>query len=148
VHEKEVLPALLQQVTTTVQQVSGDGGYDYISCYMILAQRGARATISPRCNARIWGTPQVTNRDANLRRIQELQGRKQKDKNWGRKAWKKESGYHRRSLVETGIFRLKTLFGDKLSARKEPGQDVELLLRCAALNKITTLGMPESYAVH
>ena len=147
VHEKDVLPGLLHQVIAPVQQVSGDGAYDYISCYMILAQRGARATISPRCNARIWGTPQVANRDANLRRIQELQGCQRKDQDWGRKAWKKESGYHRRSLVETGIFRLKTLFGDKLRARQDSSQDNELLLRCAALNKITSLGMPASYAV-
>lgn len=151
VHEKDVLPELLQQVPTVVQQVSGDGGYDYISCYRILAQRGVRAIISPRCNARIWGTvagvEQVANRDANLRRIRELQGRKRKDKDWGRKHWKRESGYQRRSLVETGIFRLKTIFGDKLSARQELGQDQELLLRCVALNKITALGMPDSYAI-
>lgn len=150
-HEKELLPTLLEQVAVPVGQVSGDGAYDYISCYMLLAQRGARATISPRRNACIWGQvsgrAQVGNRDANLRRIQELQGRKRKDPNWGRKQWKRESGYHRRSLVETGIFRLKTIFGDKLSARQEPGQDNELLLRCAALNKMTALAMPESYAV-
>ena len=35
----------------------------------------------------------------------------------GRKQWKKESGYHRRSLSETAMFRLKTIFGGKLKRR-------------------------------
>src|SRR3712207_7463105 len=58
-----------------------------------------------------------------FRSIRELQGRKRKDPEWGRKQWKQESGYHRRSLVETGIFRLKTIFGGNLSARSEAAQD-------------------------
>ncbi|MDS4040921.1 MAG: hypothetical protein RKP20_07085 [Candidatus Competibacter sp.] len=32
----------------------------------------------------------------------------------GRKAWKQHGGYHRRSLAETAMFRLKTLFGGHL----------------------------------
>ena len=147
VHDKEALPELLQQVAEPLAQVSADGNYDYISCYEVLQKTGARATIAPRRNARIWGNGQVNERDTNLRRIQELQGRKRKDTEWGRKQWKKESGYHRRSLVETGVFRLKTIFGEKLSARSEEAQDVELLLRCAVLNQMTSLGMPDSYAL-
>jgi hypothetical protein len=33
------------------------------------------------------------------------------------KEWKKNSGYHVRSLAETTLFRLKTIFGNDLSAR-------------------------------
>ena len=47
-----------------------------------------------------------------------------------------ESGYHRLSLVETGIVRLKAIFGDKLSARNEAAQEREWLLRCAVLNRM------------
>ncbi len=86
-------------------------------------------------------------RNENLERIRELQGRRRRDKNWGRRQWKKESGYHRRSLVETGVMRLKTIFGDRLGARSEAGQKSELLLRCGALNRMTALGMPQSYAL-
>jgi hypothetical protein len=45
------------------------------------------------------------------------------------------------------MFRIKTLFGHALKARLFPSQAVEAFIRCAALNRITHLGMPDSYAV-
>jgi len=50
-----------------------------------------------------------------------------------------------RSLAEIAIFRLKTIFGDELSARLLETQTTQALIRCIALNKMTHLGMPESY---
>ena len=145
--DKAMLPALLDQVEGPITQVSGDGGYDYADCYEAVAKRNATATISPRCNARIHPrSKRLQGRNENLERIRELQGRRRRDKNWGRREWKKESGYHRRSLVETGVMRLKTIFGDRLGARSEAGQKSELLLRCRALNRMSDLGMPQSYA--
>jgi len=135
VHEKEMLPDLLSQIEEEIKRVGGDGGYDYQTCYQAIADRGARAIIPPRRTGRIWGNGQMDDRDAHLRRIAEI----------GRTAWKKESGYHRRSLVETGIFRLKKLFGSSLSARSLSNQQQEVRLRCVALNRMTALGMPESY---
>jgi len=44
--------------------------------------------------------------------------------------------YHRRSLVETDVMQLKTIFGDKLDARRDAGQQSELRLRCRALNRL------------
>ena len=54
-------------------------------------------------------------------------------------------GYHRRSLVETAFFRLKTLMGNTLSARQFQAQANELFVRCAVLNRMTQLAMPQSY---
>ena len=34
----------------------------------------------------------------------------------GRKAWKQETGYHRRSLVEAGVYRTTPLIGPRLVA--------------------------------
>lgn len=97
--------------------------------------------IPPRKNARIWkhGNTKTERlkRDENLRAIQ-------KD---GRTEWKKNSGYQVRSLVETTMFRLKTIFGDELSARLLETQTTQALIHCAALNKMTRLGMPQSYKV-
>lgn len=76
-------------------------------------------------------------RDENLRRIREM----------GRKKWKEESWYHRRSIAENAMFRLKTVFTDKVRAVKLVNQRVQLLLRCKSLNRMNTLGMPESYLV-
>jgi len=64
----------------------------------------------------------------------------------GRAAWKKESSYHRRSLAETAMFRIKTLFGERIRSRSFEGQAAEMLTRCAALNRMTHAGMPDSYA--
>ena len=45
------------------------------------------------------------------------------------------------------MFRLKTIFGNDLSARLIETQTTQALIRCMALNKITHLGMPLSYKV-
>jgi len=66
----------------------------------------------------------------------------------GRAEWKRESGYHRRSLAETMMFRFKTIFGDTCSRRTFSNQASELLLACAALNRMTHLGMPDSYVLN
>jgi len=54
---------------------------------------------------------------------------------------------HRRSLAETTRFRLKTIFSDRVTARGFAGQAAQVLVRCVTLNRLTALGMPESYAV-
>jgi hypothetical protein len=76
-------------------------------------------------------------RDEHVRRIRRI----------GRARWKEEVGYHRRSLAETAIFRLKTIFGASISSRKMSTQTTEVLIRGAALNRMTALGMPDSYLV-
>ena len=63
------------------------------------------------------------------------------------KGWKETSGYHMRSLAETSMFRFKTIFGDHLSARLLETQTTQAIICCAALNRMTHLGMPESYKV-
>jgi IS5 family transposase len=145
VHDKDGLDALLAQVEGEIDSVYGDGGYDFMDCYVAIDQRGARAVIPPRCNAALqpprdqrWQA-----RNANLARIKALS----RSQELGRKRWKRESGYHRRSLVETGVFRLKCIFGDKVSSRHLDSQANELFIRCAALNRITSLGLPQSYPI-
>ena len=117
--------------------MSTDGAYDFMTCYDALAEREAKAVIPPRSNAVIWDNGAMDARDANLRRIQAI----------GRNAWKVESGYHRRSLVETGIFRLKRIFGNLLSTRLLVNQRCDVRIRCAALNSMTALGMPVSQKI-
>ena len=45
------------------------------------------------------------------------------------------------------MFRLKTIFGEKLSARLLETQTTQAMIRSLALNQMTQLGMPESYPV-
>ncbi|MBD6621269.1 IS5 family transposase [Komarekiella sp. 'clone 1'] len=137
----EVLPDLLEQIDLHIEQVSGDGGYDTFDCYDTIVGRGAKATIPPRSNAKIhqYGNSKALPhpRDENLRRMRQI----------GRQQWKQESGYHRRSLSETAMFRLKIIFGGKLRRRFFENQAVELFLQCAALNRMIQLGKPDSYKV-
>ena len=62
-------------------------------------------------------------------------------KRLGRTLWKKWSGYHRRSLVETKMNCIK-LLGDKLSARSFDSQVNEIHAHVAVLNRFIELGRP------
>ena len=139
VSDGEMLPELLAAIGGEIAQVSADGIYDQRKVYDALNARGARAAIPPRRGARIWqhGNSRTERlvRDENLRSIR---------KN-GRKKWKQAVGYHRRSLAETTVFRYKTIFGDKSQSRNIENQFTEMFIKCAALNRMTHLGMPQSY---
>lgn len=136
-----MLPDLLKQIKDPIEAVHGDGGYDWRSCYEGIKERNAKAVIPPRRGAVIW---QHGNRKAApLDRDEALRIIRKK----GRAEWKRQSGYHIRSLAETAVSRLKGIFGDRLSALRGEAQKAETLLRCAALNKMTALGMPDSYRV-
>ncbi len=65
----------------------------------------------------------------------------------GRRQWKKESGYHRQARVENTFFRYKSIIGDKLRARHPKSQEAEAIVACNVLNRMTRLGLPESFAV-
>lgn len=73
--------------------------------YQAAAAKGVgKITVPPRRDAVFWEEKEHEPhpRNENLRRIWEE----------GRKEWKIKSGYHRRSLAETAMFRFKTIFGD------------------------------------
>lgn len=138
VSDKEVLPLLLAQIDEPIARLTGDGGYDYATCYQAIRARNARAIIPPRRTGRLHPQDErLRARDHNLRRIRKV----------GRKKWKQQSRYHRRSLIETAMMRHKTLFGSCLSSRRLPTQATEMRVRCAALNRMTHLGMPQSYPI-
>jgi hypothetical protein len=139
--DSELLPDLLEPIEDDIEQVSGDGAYDTSACYAAITECEAKAAIPPRKNAVIWqhgnckAAPHP--RDEALRCIRKL----------GRKQWKRATGYHRRSLSETAIFRHKTAFGGKVHSRKFENQATELLCQCAMLNRMIHLGKPVSVPV-
>jgi hypothetical protein len=135
--DRKELPGLLGQVEGQVAEVLGDGAYDFQGCYKAIHAAGARAVIPPKKRARVRGGPEFRDRDAAVLRGREV----------GRDGWKREAGCHRRSLAETAMMRLKTIFSDKLKAREWRRQGAELRVRCVALNRMTALGMPQSYAI-
>lgn len=142
VDDAEAGKQLLEDTPGEINQVSGDGSYDKRKFYDACSARGVkRITVPPQRNAKIWqhGNSKKVPlpRDENLRRIRQV----------GRKAWKVESDYHRRSLAETAVFRFKIIFGNTLSTHTLNRQITEASIKAVALNRMTQLGMPDSYRV-
>jgi hypothetical protein len=131
----EVFEGLVEQVEGEIAQIDGDSAYDTRKAYAVAAARQARLVVPPRENAAFWeeGHP----RNDVLAQIAKQ----------GLAAWKRSSGYHRRSLAENAIYRLKQLFGGKLACRLFETQVTEVHARVAAMNVMTYLGMPVSVRV-
>ncbi|WP_417921648.1 transposase, partial [Christiangramia marina] len=91
-----------------IASVSGDGAYDTKDCHEAIAMRAAHAIIPTRKNAKPWKTNRcgADARNEILHTTRRL----------GRAIWKKWSGYHRRSLVETKM-RCFKLLGERVMAR-------------------------------
>jgi hypothetical protein len=135
----EILPDLLAQVPEEgIASVIGDGAYDTRSAYAAAAARNAALLVPPRRNGKPWKTPTAgaEERNETLHAVRHL----------GRRLWKRWSGYHRRSLAETAISRLKRL-GERLAAHDPARQVAEVQIRCAILNTYNRLGMPDTVAV-
>ena len=138
-HDSEVLGELLDEIEGPIFQVDADGAYDTACCYDYIDERDAVAGIPAQRNAKIWfhgnrKSPRHP-RDENLRKIRLV----------GRKKWKRVINYHRRSLAETTMFRLKTAFGGKVSSRKIDRQTNELKVQCLVLNRMIQVAKPDSY---
>ncbi len=139
----DVAARLLNQEQAEIEKVLGDGGYDRRKVYRACQKRQVgEIVIPPQKNAKIFQHGNSKSlpshpRDENLRAIRKST----------RKKWKIAIGYHVRSLVENTMFRFKTIFGDKLNARNVKNQMTECLLALSILNRMTALGMPDSYVV-
>ncbi|MEQ5872940.1 IS5 family transposase [Sagittula sp. NFXS13] len=130
-----MLPELLSQIPLDqdIGSVTADGAYDTRKCHNAIADRGADAVIPPRKNAKPWKPTSAgavaRNEAVNASRY------------LGRTLWRRWSGYHRRSRVETKMHCMK-LLGQSLMARDFDRQVAEIQVRVAVLNRYTALGMP------
>lgn len=135
-----ILPELLNQIpeAETIAAVYCDGAYDTKECHNAIAARGAAAIIPTRKNAQLRkeNTAGARARNDILRATKYL----------GRTIWKKWSGYHRRSLVETKM-RCFKLLGERVMARDFERQVAELQVRAAILNRFSQLGTPTTVRV-
>jgi len=136
VGDNEVLPTLLNPLRRKIEQVSADGAYDTKACYALLQKKGAKATIPPRKNAAFWKKGHPRNEAVAALKAGELE------------QWKKDSGYHQRSIAETAMYRFKQLIGPKLSLRSYNAQVGEILAGVKVMNKVIGLGMPIRQAVN
>ncbi|GBQ23367.1 transposase [Gluconacetobacter sacchari DSM 12717] len=135
-----VLPVLLEQIPEDedIASVTADGAYDTRRSHETIANRGAQAVVPPRKNAKPWRPTSAgaIARNETLRACRHL----------GRALWRRWSGYHRRSRVETKMHCIK-LLGQRLTARDFDRQVTEVHIRVAILNRFTALGTPLTCAV-
>lgn len=141
--DADAVEPMLAQIDQEMESFGADGAYDKRKVYQKVRDHSpdTQVNVPPQKNARIWqhgnckAPPHP--RDENLRYIRKH----------GRRAWKKDSNYHQRSLSETAMFRMKVIFGDKLSTRLLETQSSQAEIRARALNIMTHLGMPSSYQI-
>ena len=140
-HDGVELEGLLAGIDAPIAAVYADKAYDAFDIHAAVLARGARPVIPPRKGAAIRPPPRLKHppptRGAAVARIAEI----------GRKAWKQETGYHRRSLAETAMSRYKALIGASLKARTLANQRAEAAVAVRCLNRFTALGMPKSLRI-
>lgn len=133
-------PDLLDQIGADqdIGSVTADGAYDTRKCHEAIAARNAASVIPPRKNPKPWRptSPGAIARNEALRASKYLR----------RAIWRRWSGYHRRSRVETKMNCIK-LLGQSMMARDFERQVAELQVRIAELNRYTALGIPVTETV-
>jgi len=132
------LSGLLDQIDADVTSLTADGAYDGETVYDAVADRypEAEIIIPPRATA-VPNEITTTQRDRHIATIEKH----------GRMGWQRRSGYNRRSLVETAVYRYKTIINRRLQARTLPNQRTEARIGCSVLNRMTHLGMPTSVRI-
>lgn len=138
ISDAEMVGTLVATITAPIARLSGDGAYDQAKVYDELEMRQIEPVIPPRSNAVIW-TDKARNdlvhaRNEALVKIDCV----------GLAEWKRQVDYHRRSKAETGMFRWKTTFGERLSSRSLANQQGEARVKASCLNQFTRLGMPKA----
>jgi len=141
------LPGLIRQaidnsdIDQPISDIIGDGAYDHQVLYKVAKRLGINLLTPPPKNAKWHGDikgvrlvdePGWEKRNSYVRDIIRL----------GRERWKEVSGYHRRSLAETGMSRLKLTFGVKLKSKRIENQVAEVKIRISLLNLFTSYGRP------
>jgi len=132
--------SMLDGMDDVIVEVLGDGAYDSGELRAVVEDLNAEFTVPPPKHASYKGARNgwERKRDSTLAEIQGLGGDAD-----ARSLWKKLRGYHRRSLVETTMYRIKQIFGGGLKARCTPNQIVEVKCKCLILNMMSRLGLPQ-----
>ncbi|WP_323769834.1 Hint domain-containing protein, partial [Antarctobacter sp.] len=122
----------------TIGSVTADGAYDTGKCHDTIAARRALAVIRPSRNAKPL---KPTSAGAVARNEADNASRY-----LGRAIWRRWSGYHRRSRVESKMSCIR-LLGQSLMARDVDRKVAEIQLCVAVHNRTTALGIPVAVPV-
>ena len=134
-HDESQVKELLGQIDGSIDHFSADGAYDETPVYNAVIEHSPSAdvVIPPRSTA-VLNDKSAPQRNRNIAEI----------KANGRIQWQKEREYGRRNYSELGVQRYQKIFGDTMHAREFSRQQQEAMIASGALNKMTSLGMPQS----
>jgi transposase len=137
--DAETAVKLIRQVSKRVKNVYGDGAYDSFDFRQEIQNLKAHPLIPPPRNAVLHNTAEahLEIRNEAILQINGLGGDEK-----ARKLWKQLKGYHKRSLAETTIYRIKQITGSHLRSRKLENQQIEARIKCLIINRMTKIGMP------
>lgn len=138
----QIAKRMMKKTPKSIKRVFGDGAYDGIGFRQEIEKNGAEPIIPPPRGAVIHPDSDdkaIKKRDDAVCEIQGLGGTDE-----ARRVWKILKDYHRRSLAETTMYRIKQLTGGNIRSREWERQRVEGYIKCLVVNKMTSLGMPDS----
>jgi hypothetical protein len=133
------IPDLLDQIDAEIASMTADGASDGEAVYDAVAERHpSRVVIILPQATSVAGETTATRRDRHVAVIEVHR----------RMGWQRRSGYNRRNLVETAMFRYKTIISRRLQARILSNQKTETKIGCNVLNRMARLGVRPSALVH
>ena len=134
--------SLVGQIGRPIASARAAAAYDANGVYEAIddhrADRSPRVLIPPRKDARL-ALESVTTRERN----RNIRARAR----LGKRRWHIESGYSKRSKVETTFHRYKSIVGPAMRARGLVSQRVEARIGRRILNTMTALGMPDGEVI-
>lgn len=140
--DSQIGKKLLRKTPKSAKRIFGDGAYDGIEFRQEIEKNGAEPIIPPPRDAVVH--PEATDKAMQKRNdaVREIYGLGADDQ--ARRIWKILKGYHRRSLAETTMYRIKQLTGGNMRSREWERKQVEGYVKCLVVNRMTSLGMPKS----
>ena len=117
-----------------IVEVLGDGAYNTKALKKYVEEEyGAKLISPPKIKPKTNGTKFIGADSEANERCNKV----------GRDQWKDEVNYHKRSLVETNMFREKSPFGDRLRCRTKENQIAGITIKAMILNIWTNKWMPK-----
>ena len=143
VNDCEVVEEIASQIDFSVDSVLCDAAYDISKTRSIIVDKlKAKDIIPPHITSvtqdkgrnKSQRKEHLKNRDDTINKIRESS-----DFRTGLKKWKIESGYHKRSKVESTFSRLKKIFGFSLQSKNNNSRINEVITKINILNLMNSL---------
>lgn len=129
-----LLDDLPDKLRIRIKELLGDGAYNTSALYKLLEEdNDIRLIAPPAKNSKPNPKLDRGKRNQDILRCIEV----------GQEKWKEENNYHRRSMIENTMHRIKTGLSDKLKSKTTKNQTAEIKVRVYLLNYWTNKWMPK-----